>query len=40
MSTTVTELVPGRLYALSHALELDGRLTMFGADARGHTVAN
>ncbi len=30
MSTTVTELVPGRLYALSHALELDGRLTMFG----------
>lgn len=40
MSTTVTELVPGRLYALSHALELDGRLTMFGSDERGHTVAN
>lgn len=40
MSTTVIELAPGRLYALAHALELDGRLTMFGADARGHTVAN
>jgi hypothetical protein len=40
MSTTVTELVQGRLYALSHALELDGRLTMFGPGARGHTVAN
>jgi hypothetical protein len=40
MSTTVTELVEGRLYALAHALELDGRLTMFGPQARGHTVAN
>jgi hypothetical protein len=40
MSTTVIELVPGRLYALAHALELDGRLTMFGAEARGHTVAH
>ncbi len=40
MSTTVIELVEGRLYALAHALELDGRLTMFGPEARGHTVAN
>jgi hypothetical protein len=40
MSTTVLELVPGRLYSLAHGLELDGRLTMFGAEDRGHTVAH
>jgi flavorubredoxin len=40
MSTTVLELVPGRLYSLAHGLELDGRLTMFGAEERGHTVAH
>jgi hypothetical protein len=40
MSTTVIELVPERLYALAHPLELDGRLTMFGTEARGHTVAH
>jgi hypothetical protein len=40
MSTTVLELVPGRLYSLAHGLELDGRLTMFGTEDRGHTVAH
>jgi flavorubredoxin len=36
----VTELSPGRLYALQNVIELDGRISSYPANARGYTVSN
>jgi flavorubredoxin len=38
--SSTTELVPGRVYALQNAFELDGRVSAYPEDARGWSISN